>query len=154
MSPMKCLAGLLALAMATLVGLAGEDVKEKKDKPKEIVINVDGKGGMAKYIEEGKKDQEPVTVSVGQKVTWKNKSKSPHTATSDKMVEKKPLWTTKELAGGKDESDSVTFDQKLFEAYGGKPGGEVTVDYHCDVHPEMKAKLILKSAAKKDDKDK
>src|SRR5262249_27480799 len=116
MNAMKCVVGLLVLA---LVGVSLADDKDKKD-AKEVMINIEGKGGQSKYIEQGKDKQEPVTVMVGQKVTWKNMSKAPHTATSDKMKDKKPLWTTKNPIMGKVDdkvdSDSVTFDEALFKA--------------------------------------
>jgi plastocyanin len=151
MIAVKCVVGLLALVFA---GVALGDGKDKKEDAKEVVINIEGKGGQSKYIEQGKTKQEPVTVTVGQKVTWKNMSKAPHTATSDKMKDNKPLWTTKNPIKGKADdkvdSDSVTFDQKLFEALGGKEGEDLKVDYHCEIHEEMKAQLVLKMPAKKD----
>ncbi len=159
MNRIKCVAGLLALAALVAVALAEDkkDKDKKKEDAKEVVIEIKGEGGASQYIEKGKDKQAAVTVLVGQKVTWKNLSEDPHTATSDKKKEKEPVWTTKKLAGmtkEKTDSDSVTFDDAMFKALGGKDGENLEVPYHCKVHPKtMMSKLILKPAAK-DDKDK
>jgi plastocyanin len=146
----RCLAAALALATVAGLTLAQDKDKAGKKDDKEVVITIAGKGAASKYFDDKGKN-EPVTVTVGQKVTWVNKSSAPHTATSDKEKEKhKPVFTTKTLKKG--ESDSVTFDEAMYKALGGKDGKDLEVTYLCEVHPSMQGKLILKPAVKKDKK--
>lgn len=66
-----------------------------------------------------------LTISAGGTVTWTNMDAAPHTVTSD---------TGAELASGtlaQGQSFSHTFNT---------PG---TFDYHCALHPAMKAKIIV-----------
>jgi plastocyanin len=68
-----------------------------------------------------------VTIPVGATVTWKNLDDDPHTATADDGS-----FNSKGLAQG--DTYSFTFT---------KPG---TYQYHCSVHPFMKATVIVKEA--------
>lgn len=69
-----------------------------------------------------------LTIPVGTTVTWTNSDAAAHTATSDTNA-----WTTPLLHTGA--SGSITFNQ---------PG---TFPYHCSVHPNMKATIIVQSAS-------
>jgi plastocyanin len=66
-----------------------------------------------------------ITVVPGTKVTWKNMDDDPHTVTADDGS-----FDSKGLAQG----DSFSFTFK-------KPG---TYNYHCSVHPFMKATVIVR----------
>jgi plastocyanin len=156
MNRFKCVVGLLALAALAAVALAEDEKDKRKDDAKVVMIDIEGKGGNSLYILRGaaKDKQVPINVNVGQKVTWTNNSKAPHTVTSDKKgKDGNPVFISKELEKG--DTFSVTFDDAMFKALGGNAGEQLTTTYHCDVHPDkMKnVKLILKpAAAKKDDK--
>jgi len=150
---MRLLAGIAALiAVAVLVAVAAEDKDKKKDKDDVIVINIKGKGGKSKFIKEGDDDQKDVTVTVGQTVKWVNVSNAPHTATCDVKANDKPIFRTPEMdPDDKDKkSASVTFDKQKYDDAGGKDGKPVDLPYHCEIHPSMKSKIILKPADKKD----
>jgi len=153
MQGLKCGAILLALLTVGVRGAATEDKGKKKAVPKEIVIYIVGPGGMAKYCKAGDTTQKDVTVIVGQTVKWVNKGDQPHTATSKKETKDgKPLFDTKEIKRAKCDkydSRSITFDEKLFKAAGGTPGGAVKLEYYCDIHPKMKSRIILKAADRK-----
>jgi plastocyanin len=133
----------VALFLVSSVLIAqGRGEKGKEGDSIVIIIDAD-----MKYIKEGDKESKPVTVMVGQTVTWINKHSKVHDATSAKTKDGKddgePIFETDPIKPGK--SASYKFDQKVFEAFGGKKGGEVTIDYICSIHPDMKGKLILKS---------
>ena len=64
-------------------------------------------------------------VPTGAKVTWTNKDSAPHDATA-----RNGEWQTERLSGG--ESDSLTFET---------PG---KYDYYCSIHPDMKARLVVR----------
>jgi plastocyanin len=66
----------------------------------------------------------PITIKAGTKVTWTNRDSAPHTATSDNSS-----WDSGVLNTG--QSFSFVFN---------KPG---TVTYHCEVHPNMTATIIV-----------
>jgi plastocyanin len=66
----------------------------------------------------------PITIKAGTKVTWTNRDSAPHTATSDNSS-----WDSGILNTG--QSFSFVFN---------KPG---TVTYHCEVHPNMTATIIV-----------
>jgi len=155
MQVLKCGAILLALLTLGVGGAAMENKGEKKALPKEIVIYIVGKGPKGKYVKAGDTTQKDVTVIVGQTVKWVNKGNRPHTATSKKTKEGgKPLFTTKEIKpakGDKYDSDSITFDEKMFKAAGGTPGGSVTLEYYCNIPHPMKSRIILKAAERKKD---
>jgi plastocyanin len=68
-----------------------------------------------------------LTIPVGTTVTWTNSDTAPHTATSDSNA-----WTTPMIQTG--QSASITFTQAG------------TFPYHCSVHPNMKATIIVQSA--------
>src|SRR5438045_515822 len=134
----------LALALLTLAVLAaapaapaGDKDKPKQD-PNEVLIVITGPGGDAKYIKDGDKEQKDVVVTVGQKVTWRNDGNKAHTATSTKQVGGKPLFNTDTLKAK--ESKTITFDQKLFDDAGGTAGGEVKLEYFCQIHGPAKMK--------------
>lgn len=68
-----------------------------------------------------------LTVEAGTTVTWLNQGAAPHTATGDGDE-----FDTGQLDPG--ESGSITFDT---------PG---TYNYHCDVHPNMTASIVVVAA--------
>lgn len=70
----------------------------------------------------------PLTITVGDSVTWTNQDTAPHTATSDTPG----VFDTGMLQKG--DSKTLTFNQ---------PG---TFTYHCSVHPNMHATLIVQAA--------
>jgi plastocyanin len=72
--------------------------------------------------------QGSITIGVGTTVTWVNQGAAPHTATGDGGE-----FDTGQLAPG--ESGSITFDV---------PG---TYNYHCAVHPDMTATIVVVAAA-------
>jgi plastocyanin len=76
-------------------------------------------------ILDGSFEPADLEVRVGTTVKWTNDGKKPHTVTSDKGD-----WGSGELANG-----------QTFTATFTKPG---TFDYHCKVHPDMKAKITVK----------
>lgn len=63
-------------------------------------------------------------VKVGDSITWTNKDGAPHTATA-----LDGSWTTKTLSKGQSETIKVTAGMAL--------------DYRCNIHRNMKAKLKL-----------
>ena len=67
-----------------------------------------------------------VEVGVGDTITWTNKDIAPHTATAQDKS-----WDTGKLNRG--ESKTITVTE------------EFSANYYCRFHPNMKAKLILKS---------
>jgi plastocyanin len=69
-----------------------------------------------------------VTIPAGASVTWKNLDDDPHTATADNGA-----FDSKGLAQG----DTFTFRFT-------KPG---TYDYHCSVHPFMKATIVVQASS-------
>ncbi len=145
MSKLICCAS--ALALATLAGVAVSPAapqRQTKAAGEKVVINITAGGAKAKYVKEGEKEQKPVVVTVGQTVVWKNTDDDTHTATHKPKEGGKALFDTGEIDGGK--SKEVVFDQKLFEAAGGKAGGQVELDYRCTLHPRMRASIVLKSA--------
>jgi plastocyanin len=133
---------LLGLSCAAWVFV--DDSHAGKPAGDTIVILMDDEG---QYIKEGDKKQVDVVVKVGQTVVWKNlDAEDAHTATHKPSKDAKPLFDTGKIEPKK--SAKVVFDQKLFESAGGKPGGEVKLDYVCIYHKNMKSSIILKSAEK------
>ncbi len=65
-----------------------------------------------------------ITVKVGDSITWENSDSAPHSATADDGN-----FDTGRFGQG--ESKTVTFD---------KAG---TFNYHCSVHPNMKATVVV-----------
>ena len=144
MSSLTKFGACAAMALALAAFASAED--KKKDAAKEVVINIVEDGPKAKYVKEGEKEQKDVTVTVGQKVTWKNKGDLPHTATSKtKGDDNKPVFDTAKIdVGG---SKSITFDEELYKKLGGKDGKDVEAVYFCKFHGEanMKSKIVLKA---------
>ena len=66
-----------------------------------------------------------LTVKKGTTVTWTNQDSAPHTVTSDSGSE----LSSEKLSNG--QSYSHTFN------------GAGTFEYHCGVHPTMKAKVVV-----------
>jgi plastocyanin len=131
---------LLSLSCAALL-LAGDNPAGKQAGDT-VVINIDDE---MQYIKQGEKKQNPVVVKVGQTVVWQNKDElDEHTATHKVEKGGKPLFDTGKIPPGK--SAKVVFDQKLYDSAGGKPGGEVKLDYICTLHKEGKAVIVLKAA--------
>jgi plastocyanin len=79
----------------------------------------------AAKILDGSFEPADLEVKVGTTVKWTNEGEKPHTVTSDKGD-----WGSGELAKG-----------QTFTATFTKPG---TFDYHCKIHPEMKARITVK----------
>ena len=73
---------------------------------------------------------QPLSVSPGTKVTWKNHDDIPHTVVSTEGVFKSRVLDT-------DETFSFTFD---------KPG---TYPYFCSVHPKMTGQVVVKEVIAK-----
>jgi len=71
---------------------------------------------------------DPVTVNVGDTITWTNNDSAPHTATADDGS-----FDTGQLAQG--DSGDVTFDTAGSFAY------------HCSVHPNMTGTVVVEAAA-------
>lgn len=69
-----------------------------------------------------------LTVFVGAEITWVNRDDVPHDATSDQGG-----WSSGMLKRG--EQGSLLFEE---------PG---TFDYLCTIHPDMKAKLVVRTGA-------
>lgn len=136
----------LACALAFLfltAALPAQDKNGGQGEAKPITINIQE----YKYIKEGDTEQKPVVVKVGQTVIWKNSDEVKHTATSKTEKDGKPLFDTGKIAA--DKTAKIIFDQKLFAAFGGKAGGEVTVEYYCIPHkPNMKSSIIFQAADK------
>jgi len=76
-------------------------------------------------INDGSFEPADMSVKVGTTVKWTNDGKKPHTVTSDKGD-----WGSGELAEG-----------QTFTATFTKAG---TFEYHCKLHPDMKAKITVK----------
>jgi plastocyanin len=76
-------------------------------------------------ITDGTFEPADLEVRVGTTVKWTNDGKKPHTVTSDKGD-----WGSGELSTG-----------QTFTATFTKPG---TFEYHCKLHPVMKAKITVK----------
>jgi plastocyanin len=72
---------------------------------------------------------ERVEVDAGTKVVWQNRDSAPHTATAADDAQRE-AFDTKVIKKGA--SATVTFD---------KPG---TYAYKCDLHPFMKATVVVK----------
>jgi plastocyanin len=73
-------------------------------------------------------DASSITIEAGSTVTWTNLGDATHTVTADDGT-----FDSGELAGG--ETFSFTFDE---------PG---TYTYHCGIHPDMIAEIIVTDAA-------
>lgn len=73
-------------------------------------------------------DSSSITIEAGSTVTWTNDGDAAHTVTADDGA-----FDSGELASG--ETFSFTFDE---------PG---TYTYHCDIHPDMTAEIIVTEAA-------
>lgn len=69
-----------------------------------------------------------LTVPLGTEITWVNRDSVPHDATSDKGG-----WSTDLLKPGQE--GTLVFD---------RPGA---FDYLCTIHPNMKAKLVVRPGA-------
>ncbi len=67
-----------------------------------------------------------VEISIGDTITWTNHDIAPHTATANDKS-----WDTGKLNRGISKTITVT--------------EEFSLNYYCRFHPNMKAKLILKS---------
>ena len=76
-------------------------------------------------ITDGSFAPDDLNLKVGSTVKWTNDGKKPHTVTSDKND-----WGSNELAPG-----------QTFTATFTKAG---TFEYHCKLHPDMKAKITVK----------
>ena len=76
-------------------------------------------------IQDGSFEPVDLEVKVGSTVKWTNDGQKPHTVTSDKGD-----WGSGELANG-----------QTFTATFTKAG---TFEYHCKLHPDMKAKITVK----------
>ena len=76
-------------------------------------------------IKDGSFDPSNLNIPVGTTVKWTNNGDKPHTVTSDKGD-----WGSEELAKG-----------QTFTATFTKAG---TFEYHCKLHPDMKAKITVK----------
>lgn len=76
-------------------------------------------------IQDGSFEPSDLEVKVGTTIKWTNDGQKPHTVTSDKGD-----WGSGELANG-----------QTFTATFTKPG---TFEYHCKLHPDMKAKVTVK----------
>jgi len=76
-------------------------------------------------IQDGSFEPADLEVKTGTTVKWTNDGQKPHTVTSDKGD-----WGSGELANG-----------QTFTATFTKPG---TFEYHCKLHPDMKAKITVK----------
>jgi plastocyanin len=68
-----------------------------------------------------------VTVSVGDRVTWRNDDDTTHTATSGSA------WSTGDIAPGS--SKSITFTRAG------------TYDYICAIHPTMTGRVVVRAAS-------
>lgn len=79
-------------------------------------------------------DPSSLTIEAGSTVTWTNSDAATHTVTSDDGT-----FDSGDLANG--ESFSFTFDE---------PG---TYTYHCEIHPDMTAEIIVTEAAADDTDD-
>ena len=138
----------LGLCIVFCIGNIGLPQEDKKEADKVIIITADWK-----YVEEGKKKQAPVDLVVGESVMWKNMSKDPHTATSDKTDGRKEgeVFKTGDIKknGGK---KKYVFDMGVFERAGGKPGGFVEIKYHCDYHEDTMNDAVIKLWDKKKNK--
>jgi plastocyanin len=73
-------------------------------------------------------DASSITIEAGSTVTWTNDGDATHTVTADDGA-----FDSGDLAAG--ETFSFTFDE---------PG---TYSYHCDIHPDMVAEVIVTEAA-------
>jgi plastocyanin len=149
MNLVKCGMGLVFPLALMAVAVTADDEKKKKEQATEVIINIKGPGAKGKYVKDGDNEQKDVTVTVGQKVTWKNeKGNAPHTATSKLKVDDKAVFDTEKLVGG--DNKTIVFDEALYKKAGGKDGKEVELEYYCRIHGEnnMKSKIILKPAAK------
>ena len=76
------------------------------------------------YIESFAFRPERLTVRPGDILRWTNKDLSPHTATAEDGT-----WDTGELAQGASAEVTVT--------------GDMTGDYFCAFHPQMRARVIV-----------
>ena len=134
---------LRAFAAAT-----AEEKKENADKDGVVIHIVASDDDTWNYIRKGDDEQKPAIVLVGQTVRWQNDDEDmDHTATSKlKGKDGKPFFDTKKIESKK--SKEIVFDEALFKAAGGKPGGEVKIEYFCSYHPrQMTGVIILKSSA-------
>jgi amicyanin len=106
-------------AVLALTGCGGDDAGSSSG----------GGGKSAVAIEDFKFMPARVQVDAGTTVTWTNRDSAPHTATADDdaLRQKFDTRVIKQKA-----SASVTFD---------KPG---TYAYVCDLHPFMKATVVVR----------
>ena len=108
----------------------------------DVTIFISGPGSNAQYIEQGKTEQMPVGVKVGQTVRWQNLNTTRnHTATAANQ-DGDLLFDTGILSSNGAAAD-VPITREIFERAGGTPGGLVTVEYECEFHPQMISYLVI-----------
>ncbi len=91
-------------------------------KSQTIVTKLDGKNAVA--IKNFAYSPATITVKAGQSITWTNQDSAGHSATADDNS-----WDTGVLPQG--QSKALQFNKKG------------TFTYHCSVHPDMKATVIV-----------
>lgn len=109
------LMSVLLVVLFSRFVVKGAAVPQSKPAPAEVQISIDNFSFTPQNA----------TLSVGSKVTWKNRDDIPHTVVSNDKVFKSRVLDT-------DESFSYVFD---------KPG---TYPYFCSVHPKMTGQIVVK----------
>lgn len=112
-----------------------------------VLININGKGDKAKFIRDGDTEPKPVEVKVGETVRWKNNDDvAQHSIVSDKVNGKIVFESANPQFLKHGDQVDILFDEKLYQAAGGKTGQSVEIKYICGVHPNMQSSIIVKSA--------
>ena len=117
---------------------------------RDVLIRIVGTGGSAKYIEEGVTTQQPVDVTIGDTVVWRNEGNRTHTATADDE-QGNFLFHTGDIPRASDgnfpESDPIEMTAEIFENAGGTPGEPASILYYCEYHGPMESTLVLREAS-------
>src|SRR5262249_9781578 len=105
--------------------LSGQDKKDKAGGKNHTVI-----------MEDNKFKPDKLTIHVGDTVTWVNKGKKKHNATSDDKVGKDLAFDSMDVLPGKS-SEPIEFKK------------EGKIPYLCSYHEEMTGLIVVKGKAKR-----
>jgi hypothetical protein len=116
-------------------------VQNTLQKPQPVMITIERNGDGTLGFRNADKSTGAAVVTVGQSVIWRNKDNKAHSATS----KIKGLFDTDKIDGLND-SKAILFDDAMYSAAGGRPGGEVALSYSSTVDGDKgEGQIILKA---------
>jgi plastocyanin len=118
---MKKLTALAAVALALSLGACGSSSPSSPTSapPADLTVNIVGINGSSSFA------PNPTTVTVGQRVVWKNVDTRTHDIIQDANLFTTPVIATNASA------DAVTMSTRG------------TFTYHCGIHPSMTGTVIV-----------